>query len=295
MRLGEINVGSRTEFRIRALTQLLAAITVLAVVLAGCGGGGGGGAVQPPSSGGADSSSGGGQSTRESSTIGSRITGTNYALNIYLPPASAGARGDVPIVYMLDGESWFETLVDIVETTRTGLIIVGINSMGQRNRDFVPVNTCTGGGGGHAAYFDFIRRELIPHVEGKFGGNPSRRALFGHSHGGSFVLYATFSESPGQHTFKAYLASEASIACMPATAFAWEQVYASAYRELPARLHISSATGGNASANFEYANMIAQRNYAGLVFRNEVYGGSHTGIVPQVLKDAIAFAFPISP
>jgi hypothetical protein len=191
---------------------------------------------------------------------------------------------------VLDGESWFDTLVGIVESTRTRIIVVGVNSTGLRNRDFVPANSCTPSGGGNAAYFDFIRQELLPYVEGSIGGNPGQRTLFGHSHGGSFVLYAVFSEAPAQHSFKAYLASDASVSCMPSVADGWDAVYASTYQELPVRLHLSYATQGNYAANVAYASDIAQRNYEGLVFFAQAYTGTHGGIVPQVLADGISFA-----
>jgi predicted alpha/beta superfamily hydrolase len=196
---------------------------------------------------------------------------------------------------MLDGESWFETAVSIAESTHRRLIIVGIDSSGQRNHDYVPSNTCTPNGGGEGAYFDFVRQELLPYVEGTIGGDPNQRALFGHSHGGSFVFYAMFSEAPGAESFKAYLASDASISCMPAVAYGWERNYASAQRELPARLHISYATLGNYVANIDYANAVAQRNYERLTLAAQAYTGTHGGIVPQALADGIAFAFLAGP
>jgi len=270
-------MDSTSQHPKRNLARLLAA-ALLALLLGSCGGGG-----QPM------------EGSNEFRTISSHINGTSYPLSIYLPPASAGPRSGLPVMYVLDGESWFDTLVGIAESTHARVIIVGINGSGQRSRDFVPVNTCTTNGGGHTAYFDFLRQELLPYVEGNFGGDPTKRALFGHSHGGSFVLYALFSEAPDQHSFKAYLASDASISCMPATAYGWEQAYATAHRELPVRLHHSYATLGNFAPNVEYANVVDQRHYEGLVFVTQAYTGTHSGIVPQVLAEAIGFAFATGP
>ncbi|MBI5719666.1 MAG: hypothetical protein HZC37_18510 [Burkholderiales bacterium] len=250
-------------------------MALLALGFAGCGGGDGGSSFE---------------GSIDVASVISRSTGTVYYLSTYVPPASAGPRSSLPVVYVLDGETWFEPLVGIVESTHTRVIIVGVRGSGQRNRDFVPGNSCTPDGGGHAAYFDFLRQELIAHVEGTIGGDPDQRVLFGHSHGGSFVLYALFSESPGQHSFMAYLASDASISCMPTVAYAWERDYASAHRELPVRLHLSFATLGNYAANLEYAEVIAQRSYERLVFVSQAYTGTHGGIVPQVLADAVGFA-----
>lgn len=261
------------------------AVALLATLLAGCGGGGGSSGDAP----------GAMEGTRDTRVLRSRHTGTEYPLSIYLPPASAGPRSGLPVVYVLDGDSWFESLVGIVEFSRTRLIIVGIGSAGRRNVDFVPPNSCTQDGGGQGAYLNFLRQELLPWVESSVGGSPGQRLLFGHSHGGSFVYHALFAEAPGQHSFKAYLASDASISCLPGAAQAWEQTYAAAHRELPVRLHVSYASSGNHDVNLAYAQLIASRRHQGLAMVSQAYTGTHSGIVPQVLVDAIGFAIATAP
>jgi predicted alpha/beta superfamily hydrolase len=260
------------------------AAVLVAAALAGCGGGGGGGGGSStdelPAS----------QGTMRTLTVDSRLTGTLYTINVYLPPASAGARKDLPVIYALDGESWFQTLIATVESARLAVIVVAVQTAGRRSRDFVPANTCTADGGGNANYLDFIRQELIPTIESGIGGDPAKRILFGHSHGGSFVLYAMWAEAPAKHSFKAYLASDASLSCMPTAAAQWEQAYAAAYASLPVRLQISYATQGNYQANVEYAQAIARRRYADLSLMDRAYNGSHSGIVPQVLADGLPFA-----
>lgn len=255
----------------------LIAATWLCGLLAACGGGGSD--ASPVMEG-----------TLQNESMRSALTATDYPLDIYVPPASAGPRGSLPVVYVLDGESWFHTLVAQVEAARTRVIIVGIGTAGQRGRDFVPGNTCTPGGGGEGAYFAFLRDELIPHIERTVGGDPAQRAIFGHSHGGSFVLYAMFAQAPGAHTFRSYLASDASISCMQGTADAWEVAYAAANRTLPVRLHLSYATQGNYFPNLTYAATIAQLGFGGLAFVSQSYPGGHSGIVPQVLAEAVPFA-----
>ena len=132
----------------------------------------------------------------------------------------------MPVIYLLDGDSRFAAVVDIVERTQARVVIVGIGNEALRGRDYVPANICTPGGGGQGAYLDFIRLDLIPFVETTFGGDPQRRILLGHSHGGSFVLYALFNEAPAGRHFAAYLASDASIDCMSGTVYGWESDYA---------------------------------------------------------------------
>ena len=254
---------------------LRAAMWVVAVIVAaGCGGGSDGTGME---------------GSTESRVIASRVNGSTYPLSIYLPPASAGSRAALPIVYALDGDWWFQELVRIAQATRAGVIVVGIGNNANRANDYVPANTCTPGGGGNAAYLEFIRSELIPFIESSVGGNPARRALLGHSHGGSFVYYALFADAPGTHPFSAYLASDSSLGCMPGTAESWEAAYAAAYNELPVRLHMSHTTFN--TYDIAFAQRIRDRRYGRLVATEQAYGGTHTGIIPAAFADALAFAF----
>jgi hypothetical protein len=238
---------------------------------------------------------GGGMEDGESSFAGTLVTrsivansnGTNYPLNIYLPPGLAAIRNTVPVIYLLDGDSRIASVVDIVERTQARVIVVGIGNEAMRSRDYVPANSCTSGGGGHAAYLDFIRFQLAPSIETNFGGDPRRRILLGHSHGGSFVLYALFTETPTTRHFAAYLASDASIDCMNGTVYGWEEDYAIVYPMLPVRLHISY--GAN-NANQAFAQKVQGRNYTDLAMAAKSYGGGHIGMIPAAFTDAIAFA-----
>ena len=248
-----------------------------AAVVVGCGGG-------------SDTAAPAMEGSTTTMSITSGINGTTYPLSIYLPPASAGNRAMLPIVYALDGEWWFQTLVDIAEQTHARVIVVGIGNQARRAHDYVPPNNCTPDGGGQGAYLNFLTQELVPLMERTVGGDPARRALLGHSHGGSFVYYALFTQAPGTHPFRAYLASDTSIACMPATVSGWEQSYANAHAELPVRLHVSYA-GSPTTDNALFAQLIGSRGYQGLSLQTQAYPGTHTGIIPAAFADAVAFAF----
>ena len=225
--------------------------------------------------------------TLHSRSLPARSNGTTYSLNIYLPPGIAMIRATVPVIYLLDGDSRFSAVVDIVERTQARVVIVGIGNEALRGRDYVPANICTPGGGGQGAYLDFIRLDLIPFVETTFGGDPQRRILLGHSHGGSFVLYALFNEASAGRHFAAYLASDASIDCMSGTVYGWESSYAAANPSLAVRLHISYAAN---TANTAFAQQVRGRGYSGLALAAQSYGGGHVGMIPAAFTDAIAFA-----
>ena len=220
-------------------------------------------------------------------SINATSNGTTYPLNIYLPPNIDAIRSTAPVVYLLDGQSRFDALTDVAERSATKFIIVGIGNEALRNRDYVPPNSCTPGGGGEAAYLDFIRFQLAPSIETSFGGDPRRRILLGHSHGGSFVLYALFNEAPATRHFAAYLASDASIDCMNATVYGWESDYALVNPSLAVRLHISYSANG---ANLPFSQQVQSRHYTGLAMATQMYGGGHIGMIPAAFTDAIAFA-----
>jgi enterochelin esterase-like enzyme len=260
----------------RALLACIAAVVLLA--LSSCGGGGGGSSEGAQLSG----------STRELGATSS-ITGNFYPLRVYLPPASAGPRSSLPIVYALDGDWWFDVLVSNAEAAHAGVIVVAIGYNSNRATDYVPQNRCTANGGGHAAFLQFIRTELIPYVEAEVGGDPQQRILLGHSHGGSFVYYALFAETAGHHPFATYLASDASIGCMPATVNEWEAAYGAANTDLPLKLHVSYSVVGNAD-NAAFADVIANRHYPHFAMQVQSYNATHTGMIPAAFADAVAFA-----
>lgn len=250
-----------------------ASMIALAGLVAGCGGGGGASSPATPMSG-----------TVQYRDIAARSNVTTYPLHLYLPPGIDAIRATVPTVYLLDAESRFQTLVDIVELTRTRVIIVGIGNEALRARDYVPSNLCTPGGGGEAAFLEFIRSELIPFIATNFGGDPLRRALLGHSHGGSFVLYALFAQAA---LFSAYLASDASIGCMESSVYGWEAAYAASHTLLPVRLHVSYASN---LANVAFVERLLSRRYGGLNLSHQFYLGGHIGMILAAFADALAFA-----
>lgn len=264
-----------------ALLLRWACAALLLLAAAACGSGGGGAGAGPAKAG-----------SITTLSITSRVNATTYPLFVYLPPEAAGPRTQLPIVYALDGEWRFDTLVEIVESSGADVIVVAIGGVADRARDYVPRNSCTAGGGGHAAFLDFVRNELVPFVDGHVGGDRTRRALLGHSHGGSFVLHALFAEAPGAHTFSSYLASDASISCMPGEVYAWEESYAAAYGALPVRLHVSFSGGVDSPA---LVQRILGRGYSGLTLASNAFAGGHTGMIPAAFSDALAFAFPPEP
>ena len=168
-------------------------------------------------------------------------------------------------------------------------MIVAIGNEALRARDYVPANICTPGGGGQAApSCSSSGPSSFPSSKRPSASDPQRRILLGHSHGGSFVLYALFNEVPAGRLFASYLASDSSIDCMSATVSGWESAYAAANTALPVRLHVSYSA--NASGNVTLVQQVQSHHYTGLTLVAQIYGGGHIGMIPAAFTDALTFA-----
>jgi predicted alpha/beta superfamily hydrolase len=162
--------------------------------------------------------------TRSESTLISK-QGRPYRILISCPEGPE-PPGGLPVIYILDGDAWFGIAVEIArmreyETLAPALIVaVGYPShfffdAGARTFDFTPPNSNTSDPqlegmkvGGAGQFLSFLNETLKPWVRANYKINPSRQALFGHSYGGLFVLYAMFN---APESFDTYLAASPSI------------------------------------------------------------------------------------
>jgi uncharacterized protein len=111
-----------------------------------------------------------------------------------------------PVVYVLDGDSLFPILAatHLFLTFDEGLpeaIVVGIAygsfdpSINMRGFDFsAPAAVAGPDHGGAPAFQSFLRTELMPEIQRRYGADPTRQILFGQSRGGSMVLYSAFTD-----------------------------------------------------------------------------------------------------
>lgn len=152
----------------------------------------------------------------------------DYKITIYSPNKSVPKDG-WPIVYLLDGDSYFLTAVNILTSQTCDRcdiqegIIVAIDYYGKtrRGQDYLPkpdnlllevlpnnqVNFLESYGGADA-FWKFITQELKPTIEKRFVINPHKQAIFGHSYGGLFTLYAFLTKQP---IFNTYIISSPSM------------------------------------------------------------------------------------
>lgn len=138
--------------------------------------------------------------TSEQYVFDSERVGGELLIDVYLP-RSYDEGAALPTAYVLDGTSLGERTAALAEAADRELVVVGIGYEdgfpGERRRDYTPtvdgqfdVET-----GGVEPFFEFVRTELVPDVESRYGVG-ERRVLMGHSLGGMAVLWAGMHQEP---------------------------------------------------------------------------------------------------
>jgi len=153
-------------------------------------------------------------------SITSTILNEQRPLLIYTPYAhtktKAFTKETYPVLYVLDGENHFRSVVAIVERLAGSgvcppMIVVGIPNT-NRTRDLTP--TAAEGNsdglkntGGGEPFISFIAKELMPYIESSYPTAPYK-ILMGHSLGGLLVVHTLV-----HHTdlFNAYVPIDAAL------------------------------------------------------------------------------------
>ena len=135
---------------------------------------------------------------------------------VSLPDGYKESTGRFPVIYMMDGELNFNSggIGGLRQAAQLGelpdFIIVGIKNT-DRSKDIFPEEVVYPDGskdGGRAnQYLDFLREELIPHID-KTYRTGSYRVLYGTSNTGFTAVYALF-RNPA--TADAYVAASATL------------------------------------------------------------------------------------
>lgn len=148
----------------------------------------------------------------ESITIKSKVLNEDRKILIYLPEGYKDSTTRYPVLYVLDGSTYFMPSIGILKyhvefDMVPEMIIVAILNT-SRQRDFTPTKTdYSPVSGGAANFLKFIKKEVFPFIENNYRTQPYR-AFSGHSLGGLCVFYALLYEP---EMFNAYIAVSSSI------------------------------------------------------------------------------------
>jgi predicted alpha/beta superfamily hydrolase len=151
-------------------------------------------------------------------SVHSTILGENRKIWVYVPAGaddSTFAKQHYPVVYLLDGDGHFSSVMGMIQQLSQingnqvcpEMIIVGIPNT-NRTRDLTPTkappDTSSGGG---EKFTDFIKTELMPHIDSTYPTAPFKM-LIGHSLGGLIVINALIHHPD---MFNAYVAIDPSM------------------------------------------------------------------------------------
>ncbi|MEO5583638.1 MAG: alpha/beta hydrolase-fold protein [Saprospiraceae bacterium] len=151
-------------------------------------------------------------------TIDSKILKEKLNAFVSLPEGYHKTTAAYPVVYVLDGESFFTltsnaAITLIKDKTIPPCIIIGIKSL-DRQRDFTtPVDKNADQdneiniSGGADRFLDYLEKELIPTISNKYRTQPYR-VIIGHSMGGLLVYHALYSKP---ELFQAHISIDGSL------------------------------------------------------------------------------------
>jgi len=132
-----------------------------------------------------------------SETISSKILGEDREILIHIPNSNGGSkikdRGNYPVIYLLDGNDNFNSVVSITEhmeetSLAPPMIVVGIvhsNRMSELTRG--SDEEFKGFVGKGENFMSFVEKELIPHIDSTYP-TTSYKMFIGHSVGGLTVI-----------------------------------------------------------------------------------------------------------
>lgn len=273
----------------------------LLVLLAACGGGGGGGGggglpVLPPVTG---QPSDPPQNPPPAAGVGrvvahglqSMQVGSEYALEVYLPPSYGTGSTRYPTIYVLDGdakftgtETRFQTFRQSLERLRAEAILIGIGGTARRQTDYnFP---------GANAYHRFLTLELVPFIESTYRADPKMRMLTGLSTSGNLAASALFLEGPDKLVFSYFLSFEAAFWQQRDELYALEKAMFDAMgdKSLPVTLILAHGYD-NSGSNAPYVNAMYERiaasRYKGLTLIKSGFQQSHVGTDQPAFEDSI--------
>lgn len=252
-------------------------------------------------------------------TMKSRNGNHAYQIMVF-QPAEAPPPSGYPVIYLLDANSVFGTMVEAVRVQgrrpeKTGAlpaIVVGIGypTSGpfspHRYYDFTPQATTeytqkSDGTplpeqGGADEFLQFIEEELKPDMEQQFRIDRNRQAIFGHSLGGLFVLHTLFKKP---EAFRYYIAGSPSLHWNQNVMQAEEEEFVAKLEQHPVNVKVWIGMGEqektHPARNNDKASSLTERLSAlkqpGLDIKyTEFEEENHVSVLPFLISRTMRFA-----
>lgn len=244
-----------------------------------------------------------------------------YQISVALPITYKDSNQSYPVLYSLDANGEFGIIAETARILAMGkevpeLIVVGIGyptggrflySVKYRTLDYTPTVDekwlakeksrglpellIPAGTGGAPKFLQFIRKQLIPHIEKKYRVKSDDRVLLGLSLGGLFTTYALFQ---GDGLFQRFVIGSPSLWWQDRVMFNVEEEYAQTHKSLPARVFISVGSDEDkyndddeqtVSPFKEFVKVLEKRNYANFKWESHLFEGeTHVSFVPATIS-----------
>lgn len=232
------------------------------------------------------------QGSKTERSLYSNIIDDDFKIYTYLP-ANYSSNTEYPVIFLLDGNWYFEDFVlelnDLIQGGQIEpSILIGIgyqsNIDENRFRDYTfPQDPEYDIANGKADKFSqFLKDELIPQIESDYSTDSSKMILMGHSLGGLNTLYNMLQiNSP----FNGYVAVSSSIWWNNGFLFGMEEQFANDTTDLLANTYI--AVGGDEPPSMTILNeklieRLNSRNYNSLRLESEFFTGASHSQVPMI-------------
>lgn len=246
----------------------------------------------------------------QSLLVHSSIINRDYKVSVSLPEEyDAKSNTKYPVLFVLDGNSYFATTVQSYRVQRIGndvppLVIVGIEyptlrrdewlvrragefthtKVADFDKSYTEQNGIPVTSGEGETFMRVINEEIIPMIEKQYPVS-SDRALFGHSLGG---LFATNSLLDKNRTFSRYIISSPSLWWDDKVAFKWAEAYDNENNALDATvmLSVGSLEGPQMVPPMEQMGIVLKAgNYQGLDITTHVFDNeTHLSVQPATLS-----------
>ena len=173
-------------------------------------------------------------------------------------PAEAAPEGGYPVIYMVDGNRMLPlAAAEMGKDTELKAILVGIgyptdvpeeivrlryfDLTSATSEQLTPDPANQPKTGGRDAFFAFIEGQVKPEIEKRFAVDKRKQALFGHSLGGLFTLYALFNHTD---SFQTYSAADPSIWWDGHSILSEKDRFIAAFKSAPQPLRLLMETSG---------------------------------------------------
>ena len=238
-------------------------------------------------------------------------------------PAEAAPKTGFPVIYMIDGNRTLPIAArSMAQNPALKAVFVGIGYPTDDPEEIIrlryfdltpptpdnllPARTNLPKTGGRNAFFDFLETQVKSEIGKRFNIDKSKQALFGHSLGGLFTLYALFNHT---NSFQTYSAADPSIWWNNRSILPDKDRFVTAFKSAPHPIRLLIETSGKRGsrrpgvtkedkARMEklrggpsgadvYAELskLPQMETAFRRFNNE----SHGSMIPRTVKDSLAF------